>query len=198
MRHADDPVSSPQIAKTLGASNEVKSPYTKVPRHRCSGPGRDTTEVYSAMPPKRIPLICERCGSTFMGQRYRRKPSDGPRRFCSVTCRYAGGLTDRATAFWTQVDKSGECWLWTGGQRHQLGYGGFWSGKQWMGAHRFSYELHYGQIPAGLFVCHRCDVPACVRPDHLFAGTQAENVADMIAKGRQNFTRKPRIKGLET
>jgi hypothetical protein len=53
-----------------------------------------------------------------------------------------------------------------------------------MGAHRFAWELAYGPIPPGLSICHRCDNPPCVRPDHLFLGTTRENVFDSIAKGR--------------
>jgi hypothetical protein len=53
-------------------------------------------------------------------------------------------------------------------------------------AHRYAWELTYGPIPEGLSVLHRCDVPRCVRPDHLFLGTQADNLADMTAKGRRS------------
>lgn len=58
-----------------------------------------------------------------------------------------------------------------------------------VGAHRWAWEDEHGPIPKGLCVLHRCDVPACVRPDHLFLGTQVENIADMFAKGRQQRSR---------
>jgi hypothetical protein len=85
--------------------------------------------------------------------------------------------------FWPKVDKSGDCWEWTG-SRYNTGYGMFWIKPRCQSAHRFSWELHFGPIPNGLFVLHTCDTRHCIRPDHLFLGTQKDNVADAITKGR--------------
>jgi hypothetical protein len=92
--------------------------------------------------------------------------------------------------FWKFVNKTESCWLWTG-RVDKDGYGSIGIGstrdktKKCVRAHRFSYELHNGSIPDGLLVLHECDVPACVRPDHLFIGTQLDNIHDCIAKGRR-------------
>ena len=85
--------------------------------------------------------------------------------------------------FWANVQKTNGCWEWTGG-KHAPGYGRLFVATKEMRAHRFSWLIHNGRIPDGLFVCHKCDNPNCVNPEHLFLGTHQDNMDDMVAKGR--------------
>ena len=97
-------------------------------------------------------------------------------------------LIDRFEAKIARCPMSG-CWLWTGCVVSR-GYGNITIAGKTMYAHRLSWELHVGPIPDGQCVLHRCDTPACVRPDHLFLGTKKDNAADRDFKGRQAFAEK--------
>ena len=74
------------------------------------------------------------------------------------------------------------CWEFVGANR--LGYGRIWTGERVADVHRLAWELTSGPIPPGMVVCHKCDNPPCFNPDHLFVGTQGDNLRDMAAKGR--------------
>lgn len=91
-----------------------------------------------------------------------------------------------ADRLWPRVDTSGECWLWQG-PKNPNGYGLIGTGRKGriMLVHRLVWMLMYGD-PSGLCVLHHCDVRACCRPEHLFLGTQLDNVRDMTAKGRRS------------
>ena len=89
--------------------------------------------------------------------------------------------------FFAKVCKTDNCWIWTGGVagRRNCKHGTIRRSKtEKVYAHRLSWEIHFGDIPGGLEVLHKCDNPVCVRPDHLFLGTQGDNNQDRERKGR--------------
>jgi hypothetical protein len=105
-------------------------------------------------------------------------------------------LATRADKFWLRVqtdEDDDECWLWIP-VCDRDGYGKFFDGTRKILAHRVAWMLHHGRdIPDGMIVMHTCDVPRCCRPDHLKLGTQQENIADRVAKGRSAFGRTARF-----
>lgn len=113
---------------------------------------------------------CHRCGAIIAIR------AGCPPKYCSDKCQLLARHERDAN----------DCWLWTG-SRLPKGYGRISprGGPKSMQAHRRSYEVFVGAIPAGLMACHRCDTPACINPNHLFLGTASENNADRDAKGRQ-------------
>lgn len=149
---------------------------------------------------RKIPVVCcTLCGKAFPASRHRLAQGQG--RFCSMKC-YGDSMRGKprdlpeTERFWSHVDKTGDCWLWTGAVCHH-GYGHFWPHR----SHRFAWRLASGEaIPVGMLIAHTCDVRRCTRNDeagsyvvngiayprwgHLWLATPAANSADMVTKGR--------------
>lgn len=123
------------------------------------------------------------CGSVFKACDAVIKRGGG--RHCSKRCAMiARGKSSFEDRFWPKVAKSDGCWKWLGAKDHS-GYGLIRSvGGPMVRAHRASWELHF-QSPGDACVLHKCDTPECVRPDHLFVGSNKENTDDKVRKGRQ-------------
>ncbi len=145
--------------------------------------------------PPKVERICQRPGC---GKSFSVPPSTLKHRitiYCSRACAQPTGEEAEKERFWAKVDKSGECWLWTGGTDSK-GYGSIMINSRIIGTHVFSWELHNGRkVPKEMDVCHNCPGPdgdqkACCNPAHLWIGTRAEHGRDTSAKGQFKTRRK--------
>lgn len=101
--------------------------------------------------------------------------------------------TSTESKFWSRVEKTDDCWLWTGVKVKGYGQVRAPHGRRLL-AHRYSAMLHFGMFDRRLLVLHHCDTPACVRPDHLYLGTPADNMRDRDARGRNANANKTHCK----
>ena len=134
---------------------------------------------------------CGHCGETFTEKLGESNKQWNGRLFCSMSCNNKS--ITRVTSIFERIERfqviSNGCWGWKGNTDGK-GYGTL-SNRKGSGfspekAHRVSYEKKYGEIPIGMFVCHKCDNPICTNPDHLFLGTPKDNSQDCSKKGRLN------------
>lgn len=123
-------------------------------------------------------MKCQTCEKEFIPKnRY------GKNLFCSNKCKIEARSTDPIERLWKGVKKTNFCWAWEGAS-NSFGHGQMSIKGKKVYVHRLSYEIYFGNIPDGFYVCHTCDNPACVKPTHLYIGTIKDNVSDCHKKGR--------------
>ena len=131
---------------------------------------------------------CKFCNKSYTSENYLVK--NNKTKFCSKSCKSKNAIIKNLGTpierFFKNIkdENTSDCWLWKT-YNHNDGYGTLHINRKRIYAHRYSWIIHYGEIPKGLFVCHKCDNPKCVNPEHLFLGTNTDNVNDMIKKGRK-------------
>jgi len=124
---------------------------------------------------------CDQCGKDYEGW---------GEFYCSRACRSLADIgkfrVKPGVRFWRKVLIGGllECWEWKAARTTRSGYGIMQFKGRPQPSHRIAWMLTYGAIPKGLYVLHKCDNPPCVNPNHLFLGTQKDNMADCVSKGR--------------
>lgn len=117
------------------------------------------------------PRVCEGCSSTY-------SPRTANQKFCSFDC-----------SLWSRIDKRGddECWPWLGPTTKGRGMIKIWGTCRTEQVPRVVYRIKKGPLEIGQQACHACDNPSCCNPNHLFAGTQVDNMRDAVSKGRKQY-----------
>lgn len=176
-----------QPTKIAERTDRSKGKVKGQPNRCLSGHSPARSTVQPPVSPTAEPKLCE-CGCGEPAPIAKQSDSrlgyvrGGPKRFVPGH-QSRGQFAPPEVRFWANVHKTDTCWLWTG-VSDKDGYGIIFADGKPMKAHRYSYQLHNGSIPDGLWILHHCDTPACVNPNHLYAGTVIENVRDCVERGR--------------